>query len=122
MDTEEAILRGIRENPGDQDRWPVLADSLEEKGDPRADLVRLWHAIRQAPAHPQRLGREERLCTLLGSGLRPCVPGLTNSLGMAFSLVPPGTFLMGSPEDEVGRTIDEGPQHEVEISRAFYLG
>ena len=33
-----------------------------------------------------------------------------------------GTFLMGSPEGEQGREENEGPQHEVRISRGFYLG
>ena len=37
-------------------------------------------------------------------------------------LIPPGKFLMGSPEDEEGRDDDEGPQHEVTIGRAFYMG
>ncbi len=36
--------------------------------------------------------------------------------------IPPGRFLMGSPEDEVGRWDAEGPQHEVTISRGFWLG
>src|SRR5262249_46392751 len=30
--------------------------------------------------------------------------------------------LMGSPESEQGRRDDEGPQHEVQITRPFYLG
>lgn len=30
--------------------------------------------------------------------------------------IPAGKFLMGSPEDEVGRSSDEGPQHEVTIA------
>jgi uncharacterized protein (TIGR02996 family) len=47
---------------------------------------------------------------------------LTNSIGMQFVLIPPGKFLMGSPETEVSRYHDEGPQHEVEITRPFYLG
>jgi formylglycine-generating enzyme required for sulfatase activity len=48
---------------------------------------------------------------------------LTNSLGMKFAWIPPGTFLMGSPESEEGREgACEGPQHEVTISRPFYLG
>ena len=34
--------------------------------------------------------------------------------------LPGGTFLMGSPEDEVERYPDEGPQHEVELS-AFQM-
>ncbi len=35
--------------------------------------------------------------------------------------VPPGEFLMGSPENEEGRYEDEGPQHRVEISRGFWM-
>jgi formylglycine-generating enzyme required for sulfatase activity len=45
-----------------------------------------------------------------------------NSLGMEFALIPAGAFLMGSPESEAGRRPDEGPQHQVEITRPFYLG
>ena len=36
--------------------------------------------------------------------------------------IPPGRFLMGSPESEQGRFNDEGPQHEVIISRGYWLG
>jgi len=35
--------------------------------------------------------------------------------------VPAGSFLMGSPDDEEGRTEDEGPQHRVKISRGFWM-
>jgi formylglycine-generating enzyme required for sulfatase activity len=35
--------------------------------------------------------------------------------------IPPGTFLMGSPEDEPGRNSIEGPQHEVTISKALWV-
>jgi len=37
-------------------------------------------------------------------------------------LIPAGRFLMGSPENDVDRFDDEGPQHEVTISGPFYLG
>ena len=47
---------------------------------------------------------------------------LTNSMGMTLVFIPAGTFLMGSPKDEGGRYEEEGPQHEVEISKPFYLG
>ena len=43
-----------------------------------------------------------------------------NDLGMRFVLIPAGTFLMGSPEDEEGRSDDE-TQHEVTISKPFYI-
>jgi formylglycine-generating enzyme required for sulfatase activity len=44
--------------------------------------------------------------------------------GVAFVLrwISPGRFLMGSPEGEEGRDGDEGPQHEVTISRGFWMG
>ena len=45
-----------------------------------------------------------------------------NSIGMKFSLIPSGTFLMGSPENEPGRSHEEGPRHEVAITRPFCLG
>lgn len=47
----------------------------------------------------------------------------TNDLGMTFVLVPPGTFLMGSPADEPGHGsggYDE-TRHTVTLTRPFYL-
>jgi formylglycine-generating enzyme required for sulfatase activity len=35
--------------------------------------------------------------------------------------IPPGKFLMGSPEREAGRFPDEGPQHEVTFAKGFWL-
>ncbi len=35
--------------------------------------------------------------------------------------IQPGQFLMGSPVSETGRDDDEGPLHEVTITRGFYL-
>jgi formylglycine-generating enzyme required for sulfatase activity len=35
--------------------------------------------------------------------------------------IPAGKFLMGSPDDEPERWSDEGPQHEVTLSRGFWL-
>jgi formylglycine-generating enzyme required for sulfatase activity len=37
-------------------------------------------------------------------------------------LIPAGKSVMGSPDSEQGRRKDEGPQHEVVISRPFYMG
>jgi formylglycine-generating enzyme required for sulfatase activity len=34
----------------------------------------------------------------------------------------PGRFWMGSPRTEVGRSENEGPQHEVRLTRGFWLG
>ncbi len=35
--------------------------------------------------------------------------------------IPAGTFTMGSPESEPGRNTDEGPQHQVTITRSFWI-
>lgn len=40
---------------------------------------------------------------------------------MTFNLIPAGSFTMGSPADEAGRGIDEGPQVETTISQPFYM-
>lgn len=48
---------------------------------------------------------------------------LVNDLGMKFLLIPPGTFLMGSPDDEPGHNAggyDEA-RHQVTLTRPFYL-
>jgi len=37
-------------------------------------------------------------------------------------LIPAGSFTMGSPINESGRSDDEGPQHQVTISQPFYMG
>ena len=34
----------------------------------------------------------------------------------------PGLFLMGSPQSEFGRSDDEGPVHEVELTHGFWMG
>jgi formylglycine-generating enzyme required for sulfatase activity/serine/threonine protein kinase len=47
---------------------------------------------------------------------------ITNSVGMKLVLIPAGKFRMGSPNTETDRASDEGPEHEVEITRPFYMG
>ena len=36
--------------------------------------------------------------------------------------IPPGSFQMGSPEDELGRYENEGPQHLVTLAQPFFMG
>jgi len=51
------------------------------------------------------------------------VPGktFTNSIGMKFVYIPPGTFMMGSPSRERGRDLDE-TIHQVTLTKGFYMG
>ena len=45
---------------------------------------------------------------------------ITNPLGIKLNLIPPGEFMMGSPESEEGRFSNE-TQHRVKITKPFYL-
>ena len=65
------------------------------------DLQRAW---------AKRLGRNVVEEVDLGDGVK-----------MEFVLIPPGKFQMGSPKDEE-KDDDDEEQHEVEITRPFYLG
>jgi len=47
---------------------------------------------------------------------------LGNNVTMKLVFIPAGRFLMGSPSSESGRSDNEGPQHEVTITRPFYMG
>jgi sulfatase modifying factor 1 len=47
---------------------------------------------------------------------------IRNSIGMDLVLIPSGKFLMGSPDSDDQARDDEKPQHEVEITKSFYLG
>src|SRR5262245_7832770 len=46
---------------------------------------------------------------------------LTNAIGMAFALIPAGSFEMGSAAAEFGHRTNEQPAHEVVIGKPFYL-
>jgi len=81
---------------------PPIQGSLEDDGQPREGAV----GEREASAG----AFEEITFTLPGD-----VP-------LVMVRIPAGTFTMGSPEDEAGRSDNEGPQHQVTLSRDFYLG
>jgi formylglycine-generating enzyme required for sulfatase activity len=61
------------------------------------------------------------LLALLDQARAQAPKEITNSIGMKLVLIPKGTFMMGSPESEEGRQKDE-TQHEVTISKDYYLG
>lgn len=104
--------------------------------------------LRKATEETKKLNLAyERICKVLGAGRRsasgkpkhkkssraegsassakPPIPGQAftiPSCGMKLNWVAPGHFLMGSPASEAGRSSDEGPQTEVNISQGFWLG
>jgi uncharacterized protein (TIGR02996 family) len=127
---ELAFLQAVVDSPGDDTPRLVLADWLEEHDDPRrAELLRLHLALGatccEPDRHPERAAQQARLVGLLDAGVQPCVPRRAVALGkgveMTFAWCPPGTFLMGSPPGEEGRSDDEG-QHRVRLTKGFWLG
>ncbi len=77
------------------------------------------------PARPGARGVQKPAAPAVAPTTAPA-DGLTVELGggvtMLLARIPAGTFLMGSPEAEKARSSDEGPQHEVTISKPFYMG
>jgi uncharacterized protein (TIGR02996 family) len=123
MDMQAALLAALHDDAADELTWQALADCLEEQGQSdRAELLRLHRALRSLPEDARRLAAEEGVRALLAAGAKPCVPMLTNSIGMELALIPAGAFLMGSSVTQDAGSPFEWPQHEVEITRPFYLG
>jgi uncharacterized protein (TIGR02996 family) len=128
MHSLDVLLSAITADPGDDTAWVALADCLEEQGQTdSAELVRLREWLRHAAYDdPDRPPREQRLQSLLLSGVLPVLPRRTVMVSqrtrLELALIPAGSFIMGSPEEEQERQGDEGPQHRVTLTRAFYLG
>ena len=89
---------------GDDDARPAPLDCTGEKGVSEAEVKKAQEAWAKF------LGRkvEEE-------------PEVAPGVKMKFVLIPPGKFLMGSPAGEKDRDKAEA-QHEVEITKPFYLG
>jgi formylglycine-generating enzyme required for sulfatase activity len=74
-------------------------------------------------SHPAVAAKEARpaVCHVVpGYGGMP--RAVSNSVGMAFTLIPPGRFQMGSADTEPGHREHESPAHPVAITRPFYMG
>ena len=88
-----------------------------------------WSALvdrvqnRVAELNPRQEPIQAGVMPRLVLGRRRGFPSLiTNSLGMKFTLIKAGEFLMGSPDTDKDAEDAEKPQHRVRITRPFYLG
>ena len=76
---------------------------------PRADVV------------PRSAGRADLNAGGSSASARDLVIGLGRGVEMRLVLIPAGTFVMGSPKEDVWSCPDERPQHQVRITRPFYM-
>ena len=129
MSDLDALLAGIVANPTDALRWLVMADWLEDHGQPeRAELVRVHRELlRTCTATRETKARKQlhvRMMELMRAGVQPCLPQRTivlpDGVEMRFSFIPPGSFLMGSPKSEKERIRDER-RHQVTLTKGFWM-
>ena len=74
-----------------------------------AELAQIDHSYQRISAKPPTIAPVE---------LSSLIPTVSSLIPMVF--IPAGSFLMGSPEDEPGRSKLEGPHHEVTLA-AFWM-
>jgi formylglycine-generating enzyme required for sulfatase activity len=65
--------------------------------------------------------RQDKLPKIDKAGHKNYTETLTERVKFEMVAIPGGTYLMGSPSSEPGRTADEGPQHPVTV-RPFWMG
>ena len=105
--------------------WEALEGGIEDPGFAAAAQAYI-DQYRKVPEARVWVARAEGLMAKLEESeavlrtRREVGESWTNSLGMEFMWIAPGSFLMGSPADEEGRSADE-LQHEVRISEGFWM-
>jgi formylglycine-generating enzyme required for sulfatase activity len=114
-------LRGKAKNSKGEVTWDRLAEHVKEAVSDQVPAL-LGGEASQSPLRLENLAGKS---PVLAAGAPDqtkveLAKDLTNSLKMQLKLIPAGKFMMGSPRDEEGRGKDE-QQHEVQISKPFYL-
>ncbi len=114
----------LDDNPFIQDVFVTL-NALDAFSDGNHDLVSStfarshFAATLQAIQDKEEDDRDEGDGSVDGGGSDEG-GGDLNSLGMEFVYIEPGSFIMGSPEDEPGRSRNE-IQHQVTLTQGFYI-
>ena len=89
---EQAFLQQIQEEPENPLPRLIYADWLEERGNPRSELIRIQEQLRRSDT-PERLKVEDRMQELLGQGVKPIQISYTNWIGISLNLIFPGELL-----------------------------
>ena len=88
---------------------------------PETQAARKQEEVREQQLAQEGARKQRQAAESLGVPVNTTL-NLGRGVKMKLTLIPAGKFQMGSPETEDGRKDDEGPQHEVTISKPFYMG
>lgn len=116
---ENRVNRGG--SPGDRNENPgPVVRPFARRG--RAMSGRPWRPADERGWHPLADGCPPRWACEWGEDRYGILVGFrVGRVKQRLRWIRPGVFWMGSPEGELGRWDDEGPQHEVTISRGYWL-
>jgi formylglycine-generating enzyme required for sulfatase activity len=112
-------LRGKARNEDGEVNWDDLNSYVKKQVSRQVPLL-MGKGAKQTPHALANLRGESPVLVRRPNGGR-LGDSFTNSIGMKFVRVRAGSFRMGSPPGEPDRTDEEG-QHEVEITKDFFLG
>ncbi|MCL1992465.1 MAG: formylglycine-generating enzyme family protein [Spirochaetes bacterium] len=95
--------------------WPALAAAIA--------LLALAACAGDAPAR-QAVARNAvaRQAVARNAAARNAGEVIVSPTGIALAWIPAGTFVVGSPESEIGRSANEVPQRQATISEGFWMG
>ena len=119
----EALIEKNNTAPVGQAVVPQVATAFPKPVEPQTAAI----VPKPQPAVPAE-GACDGLLVSVAMGKSPCIkPGSGEGFRDCpdcpeMVLLPAGEFLMGSPEDEVARYKEEGPQHKVVIRAPFAVG
>jgi len=108
----DCVKRNVGQRPA------AMSTVLDRLSPPTKPATRV---VAAQPSPAPRVTTEERK-EVAAVGAKPSSPSTsTNSLGMQFVRIEPGTFLMGDPPEEEKQSPNER-QHRVRISKPFMMG
>ncbi len=129
MTVQRSALMEAWPTDEDLEDWATRIKAVVAERDRRGRIDRLWADYRQRLAD-RELYRADRALASLGAlgadtaGERAKLVRTVRLPGggdMRFRWIPPGEFLMGSPDSEAGRSADEA-RRRVTLSKGFWLG
>ena len=111
----EAVLGLIQAKPKPNPEW----EKMEAEHKRREEELRKKEEELQAR---ERVVVQERKVESSSNENLSTPKTYTNSLGMEFVLIPAGEFMMGAVPQDKEAGDDEKPQHNVKITKPFYMG